>query len=115
MDVESLLRTLRRAGEAPLGSGIDAAAILGGSADASRLLDAFARRSLNASVGAIASPAAWLEKFYADARAVDRRAFEILAFRFEGLSDSEVAERLGGGAGLVRRILADLRGIASSC
>ncbi len=115
MDVESLLRTLRRAGEAPLGSGIDAAAILGGSEEASQVLQTFARQALDAPVGAIASPAAWLEKFYADAQAVDRRAFEIIALRCEGLSDAEIAERLGGGARLVRRILADLREIASSC
>ncbi|MEW6304789.1 MAG: hypothetical protein AB1705_15045 [Verrucomicrobiota bacterium] len=51
----------------------------------------------------------WLEHLYRTLRGVHPRAIDILALRAEGYTDRDIAERLGMGLRLVKRILQDLR------
>lgn len=53
--------------------------------------------------------AAWLEQFYTVIREVHSRAFEIVGLRIEGYTDRDIAERLGLGLRLVRRMISDMR------
>jgi hypothetical protein len=52
---------------------------------------------------------AWLERFYAVLHEVHPRAMEIVALRVEGFQDRDIAERLGMGLRLVRRIVEDMQ------
>ena len=78
------LAVLARLADAPPGARIDGAAIVG--------------REL----------AARLERLYVRAREVDPHALEILRLQADGFSDRDVADRLGLGLRLVRRIVADV-------
>jgi hypothetical protein len=51
--------------------------------------------------------AVWLERLHAVMSAVQPRAVEIVALRVEGFRDRDIAERLGLGRRLVRRIVED--------
>jgi hypothetical protein len=53
--------------------------------------------------------AVWLERLFAILSEIQPRAVEIVALRVEGFEDRDLAERLGLGLRLVRRIVADVR------
>jgi len=53
--------------------------------------------------------AAWLERFYTAMRGVHPNAIEIASLRVEDFTSREVAQQLGLGLRLVRRIIEDMR------
>lgn len=53
--------------------------------------------------------AAWLEQLHAALHATHPAAVEVVALRVEGCQDREIAQRLGLGLRLVRRLIQDLR------
>lgn len=114
--LERVLGILR---EAPAGARIDAAGIvraaegelnLKNSESLTRAVDALVRGALGAraALPPPCSTADWLERLHASLSAADSRAAEILALRLAGWTDREIAERLGAGPRLVRRILGDV-------
>ena len=137
--LRKILAFLRRVGETPLQSRIDAVgiarAVLGDcpsrlSGEVNGVLDDLVLRSLRrppsvpvedpgareapapadveAEERAVQSLAAWLDRFYVDLRTIDPRTFEILGLRLDGCTSREIAERLGLGLRLVKRILRDI-------
>lgn len=64
---------------------------------------------LDRSAGNGAGLAVWLEQLHAELHATHPAAIEIVGFRVEGCQDREIAQRLGLGLRLVRRIIHDLR------
>ncbi len=135
--LRKILAFLRRVGETPLQSRIDAVgiarAVLGDcpsrlSGEVNGVLDDIVLRSLRrppsvpvedpevreapadveAEEKAVQSLAAWLDRFYVDLRTIDPRTFEIVGLRLDGCTSREIAERLGLGLRLVKRILRDI-------
>lgn len=109
----AIFACIRRAGHAPLGSGIDASGILRSvsvSEDVAAIFDAEIRQALGAPRRECTlSTTEWLDGFFAAARAVDARALEIVELRLRGFDERDIAERLETGLRLVRRIIEDLR------
>lgn len=135
--LRKILAFLRRVGETPLQSRIDAVgiarAVLGDcpsrlSGEVNGVLDDLVLRSLRrppsvpvedpevreapadveAEEKAVQALAAWLDRFYVDLRTIDPRTFEIVGLRLDGCTSREIAERLGLGLRLVKRILRDI-------
>jgi hypothetical protein len=135
--LRKILAFLRRVGETPLQSRIDAVgiarAVLGDcpsrlSGEVNGVLDDLVLRSLRrppsvpvedpevreapadveAEEKAVQALAAWLDRFYVDLRPIDPRTFEIVGLRLDGCTSREIAERLGLGLRLVKRILRDI-------
>lgn len=135
--LRKILAFLRRVGETPLQSRIDAVgiarAVLGDcpsrlSGEVNGVLDDIVLRSLRRPPSvpvedpgdreatadveveerAVQSLAAWLDRFYVDLRTIDPRTFEIVGLRLDGCTSREIAERLGLGLRLVKRILRDI-------
>jgi hypothetical protein len=131
--LQEMLARLRRYRDTPLQDGIDSAGIVqaalrlfsaGPSAagpghfpdlkSVQFVLDGLVARALGAgpldragSNGA--GLAGWLEHLHATLRAVHPAAVEMVGLRVEGCQDREIAERLGLGLRLLKRILRDLR------
>ncbi len=135
--LRKILAFLRRVGETPLQSRIDAVGIARAvledcpsslSGEVNGVLDDLVLRSLRrppsvpvedpevreapadveAEEKAVQALAAWLDRFYVDLRTIDPRTFEIVGLRLDGCTSREIAERLGLGLRLVKRILRDI-------
>jgi NAD-dependent dihydropyrimidine dehydrogenase PreA subunit len=108
--LERALSIIRRAGLTPLQGRLDSAGILGPvEAGLTPAFDALVRRALGVPPAPVSGPPTqWLDHLYAVARSVDLRAIEIVGLRLEGCADREIAERLGTGMRLVRRIADDV-------
>ena len=135
--LRKILAFLRRVGETPLQSRIDAVGIARAvlrdcpsslSGEVNGVLDDLVLRSLRrppsvpvedpgvkevpadveAEERAVQSLAAWLDRFYVDLRTIDPQTFEIVGLRLDGCTSREIAERLGLGLRLVKRIIRDI-------